>query len=555
MRLSIDTFPYMFQQISVKEWGLPTLLALTSRWLSAEYRSDLSHLYGMVIFCPKRLVFFIMGIRTVTEHETEHFLMGNQPSQSDGMCDSMSRWMGLKSIVVVALGLRLIFLWLAGPIEHIDTILYRSLANTLTATGQFASRDPSTGELEAYTMRTPGYPLIWSCLQCWCGNEEAVEWVLVGIQIVASCISVIIVLQMAALAFGPRVGIIAGWLCALDPWQIIFASTLLTEALFVLAVASVAYAGIVAIQRNNNYAYLGLGLLVGLAMYIRPVFKFYWVAVLMVFFINRCFRLRVVKHICAFLFGMAVMVTPWIVRNGLQTNYWGMDTTQTINLLWLLRDQIPSPSTADWAANPQMARAQELYNLHPDQTVGRVLILVRRDLHLGAREADALIQKIALKTLTEHPKLFLLRVVKNLINFYTAPSTFQFALRSITGNTDWEEVSLMDSFRQGFYLLFISNLGVRFLSVFLLILLPFYGLLYGLRATETRLITSFLMVSILYFTLVTVIVAGTDRYRLPIHPFLCCLSAIAMLQVREGHPLLAPLKRKIKGSNYDLLAG
>src|SRR4029079_230482 len=116
-------------------------------------------------------------------------------------------------------------------------------------------------------------------------------------------------------AFGYRAGIIAGLLASLSPLLALSGATPLADAPTYSFVLGAIWLLLSAVKRQHLLASLGAGLLLGLSCWLRAnalLLPLFWVAALLYW--NSSWRSRLAVS-AALLVGMAIMVTPLLVRN------------------------------------------------------------------------------------------------------------------------------------------------------------------------------------------------------------------------------------------------
>jgi 4-amino-4-deoxy-L-arabinose transferase-like glycosyltransferase len=116
-------------------------------------------------------------------------------------------------------------------------------------------------------------------------------------------------------AFGYRVGVIAGLLASLSPLLALSGATPLADAPTSWVVLGAFWLLLTAVKRQHLSASFGAGLLLGLSCWLRAnalLLPLFWVAALL--FWNSSLRSRLALS-AALLIGMAIMVTPLLIRN------------------------------------------------------------------------------------------------------------------------------------------------------------------------------------------------------------------------------------------------
>jgi len=224
-------------------------------------------------------------------------------------------------ILVIALLLRLSFFLLVHPwslpieqqLTFNDSPLYHQLASTLLDHHRFASS--ATANPDA--LRTPAYPLFVAGIYALWGK---VPWAVFVVQILLDCLSCYLIFLTLRRLLSQRIAHIAAFFYAIDPFLILYASTFLTETLFlfVLAVALYAYGSILFHGQSTNmlWRYGLLGLTIGAATLVRPIALY--IPIILVAFTLATHRKKLVSALAnsaILVIAFAVIVSPWMIRN------------------------------------------------------------------------------------------------------------------------------------------------------------------------------------------------------------------------------------------------
>jgi 4-amino-4-deoxy-L-arabinose transferase-like glycosyltransferase len=219
-----------------------------------------------------------------------------------------------------------------------DTSGYHDTARALLASGSF-SVSPEHATVPD-TIRTPGFPAFLAAVYFFLGEDPAI---VVGVQIVLSLLTIVLVHGLASRLWTPRVGLVAASFLALDPASYTFTLLVLTETLFTLLVT----VGLVAIERlvGNGDARIArrlgaasvLGLALTLATLVRPL-SYYLPAVLLPFLLlvglrGLAWRWRVAACACV-LVPLLIGVGGWQLRNWRATGDPALSQIEGLNFLF-----------------------------------------------------------------------------------------------------------------------------------------------------------------------------------------------------------------------------
>ena len=166
-----------------------------------------------------------------------------------------SRWSGLLAVFLAALVLRGAFVLTRGPdLVWPDAQEYDAIARRLLVEGVYqedSSRQAS---------RAPGYPVFLAgCYSLRLTDPRAVF----ALQALAGAAVCVVVVMLGRRMFDDRVGLLAGWIAALDPFAVYFTGTLLSETLFTLGLAGYVLLLLMMIEAQSMRRSLGLAICAG----------------------------------------------------------------------------------------------------------------------------------------------------------------------------------------------------------------------------------------------------------------------------------------------------
>ncbi|HYJ80695.1 MAG TPA: glycosyltransferase family 39 protein [Longimicrobiaceae bacterium] len=147
-----------------------------------------------------------------------------------------------------------------------DSASYHESARSLLASGTFAvSPDDPTPQ----TVRTPGYPAFLAAVYALAGEEPAAA---ILVQLLLGVATVAVAYLLVRRLAGPRVGLLAAALMALDVPSHRYSLVLLTETLFALLLAAALACGVALLTGGERRRWaLGLGVALAAACLVRPV--------------------------------------------------------------------------------------------------------------------------------------------------------------------------------------------------------------------------------------------------------------------------------------------
>ena len=458
-------------------------------------------------------------------------------------------------ILLVCLALRLLFFALVQPWTPLveeqillqrDALGYHQLASTLLDSGRFAYTP--TGEPEA--LRTPLYPMFVAGTYAVFGREP---WVALLFQIVLDALACFLLLKALARLFGDRVAILASLFYALDPFLILYCSTLLSDTLFVFFVvaAFLALSGAATAEspRKSAMGYGASGLLLGLATLVRPIAEFA-AAIFVAFIIFKHWRhlKRGVAYAAVALAVFALTLAPWLVRNGSVFGAYSLSTSGPYNLLIL--NVVPMEMTE---------RGQSAGEVRAALMAEAGEVMARDGFQPGDLtpfEQAGYWQKLALRYVRAKPlqfgQTYLLGILHTFANLDT--SGYAQMLRLPVGRLDIKAyTNLLDLAKA-----FLQQKGAAGLLIAVLIapylLSTYLGAAVGLFAAWKRHDRWFLTLCLLitlYFVAATG-AGGLARFKLPAIPFYLPFTAIGLLWLRDRAELSHHRgHREHRGSNIN----
>jgi hypothetical protein len=224
-----------------------------------------------------------------------------------------------------------------------DTISYYNPAKSLIDTGRFY-RSTETPEI----FRTPGYSLLLvpGIL------VGRVELVTVIVQLLLSCLTVLAVFAIGTNLFASQsAGLAASLMYAVDPMSVVYSSFLMSETLFTFLLAIV----ILGFSKYGGESVIRImisALAAGCAAYVRPIVYYLpWIifATLLVWGLVRCNHTkRVISYTCIFLLLYSATTIPWQLRNWVHAGYWGLSPAGLWNLYCVYEPAIVQRSTSEF---------------------------------------------------------------------------------------------------------------------------------------------------------------------------------------------------------------
>lgn len=301
-----------------------------------------------------------------------------------------------------------------------------------------------------------------------------------------------------------------------------------------------------ALESRKTKGYVFAGLAMGVTSMVRPIMKLYLGVVFLLAAARERRPKAILLHAATVSSAFLIAVSPWLIRNAIHFGKPVFNTLEGQNLLWTNWDLVRLKKSDSPRVAELKRRIQEY-----GQT-GRIghLSELRGEAYWRANElaVSEELKRVAYETYRENAGAVAKRWIRNFYNMTISPSHYD-ELQSLWMRrpaylqirnsgilfepSSWERkfVHLFDELRR---VIRISYHYLAWIGLALVLLRkPFLGLFFALN--------------ILYFTGITAIVAGYDRYRLNIEVFYAVLIVypVAIL-LRLSSRLLSKTLRNIR---------
>lgn len=213
----------------------------------------------------------------------------------------------IMGVFVISLGVRLIWVASATVTPVSDFRGYDRLAQRWLATGEFG-RAP----MQAY--RTPGYPAFLAGIYAVCGqNVRAVQFTQAVLGAVTSALVVLLAARMLSVAAAG----LAGLFHAFSPTAVVYTPVLASENLGVpVLLVALLLLGMPVVKPGWRHAAVAVaGVCLGLLVLLRPAGMFFLPAMLVLAVWQPLARRWRPLAALTFVIGLALPMTPWLVRN------------------------------------------------------------------------------------------------------------------------------------------------------------------------------------------------------------------------------------------------
>jgi 4-amino-4-deoxy-L-arabinose transferase-like glycosyltransferase len=422
------------------------------------------------------------------------------------------------ALFAAALLVRVLYVWIAaGPAAtpSSDALEYDTVAWNLARGAGFAL-DGAGGHYPTAFV-PPVVPWLVSLTYRAFGHHYFFALLL---QCVLGAVVPLVLASFGGAVFGGGIGLLAGWLAALDPLLVFFSGYLLTETTFtaLLLVALAVSAAWVKTPRSGRA--LGVGLAWGVASLARPTALLlplvvaFWGWVPLGLTVPTRERAR---QIALLLLGLALAIGPWTIRNALTLHAFVPVTTGGGRAL------LDSNNPIVWS--DPLIRGGAISTTHVEP-------YARDAAGRSEAAADAIARSSALEFLSGHVREWPAMALAKLRRFWRVTAEGG-------GTGTWQ--------RQGSPL---GGLARRIdpLAAWSLLVLPFA--LWGVARTLSgprRWFQSLSLLVVIYFTLLSLVFWGALRMRVPVEPLIALFAAVGFEDARRRVRTRARGLRVIEG--------
>lgn len=446
----------------------------------------------------------------------------------------LSRKISIKhvsAIVFVAVIFRLALLLAVGPQVEPDTGAYLSVSRILCETGTLSEIDAATGQLTPFAYRMPLFHVFVAGLMKVFGANIA--WPLALANVFFSVCAVLLSMAIMYSIAAPGVAIATGYLMALNPNSIFNSVLLLTDNLFAFFSLIAILAGIQALKRRSAAFFLLWGATIGLCAMVRPILKYYWVVPPMLIALP-LFAARwrdKARYSALVILGIVVFLGPWAARNRHQLGFTGLEVNEGVNTL-ISTVQLIRPSTpGQIISDPELAAVRDI--VFSERAGGALAgeLAVRMKLGLSAVATSAYLKRLGIEVILKNPGAVSLVYLRDAVNILTSPTSFMELAKRLSGKKADYFPHISVALRTGDWKTLIVNLVPRLILALLFFICVPLGvmLLWRSAGPDAKLPILMLLATIGYTVVLTSMVAGYDRYRLPLDPMLLGFAAAWLL--------------------------
>jgi 4-amino-4-deoxy-L-arabinose transferase-like glycosyltransferase len=404
-----------------------------------------------------------------------------------------------------------------------DSVGYIRVAKNFIEYGSLLENDYESGVLVPFTERTPGYPLFLAGIYKLFGGSKSITTIIATFQVLFLAASSLLVFILGMYAFGERVGVVSGLFAAADPWASLAGIMILPDSLFYFATTLSILIGVYTLKSNNSTKWIKAflwGVSIGFSSMFRSVISYFWLITLPIFIYNSSIR-RATVFFILFMMGIILFTGGWAYRNYKTTGFWGLQSATGVSLLWASHN-LTRPSTAnDYKIDPKLAKVRDMVASGTNPM--KLMTPIRKELNLSPFGLDECMKKVGIENILENPVKFSRIFFKNYVKIITT-----------LFNADHKEGGTVYSFSP------IVVWAEKLSSFIIFLLLPIAGFMISWHDNHNRSVLLFFAGTVFYFLITTSLVAGSFRYRLPLHAIFWTLDAVVLLALFDK--LTVPFK-------------
>ncbi len=423
-------------------------------------------------------------------------------------------------ILSVGLILRILLFFMYQPYNNIDEVMrgdakeYHLIAVSLIEKGQFFVENSTID-----TFRTPAYPIFLAIIYLIFGiNVNAV----IAVQLIIALGSVFLIYKIAYRLFNKRVAILSAAILSIEPNHILISYDLLTEILFIFILLAGTLCLIRSIQENSYKFLIFSAFLVGLTSLIRPISLFIPIIPIFIITIKSISDKEnwniILKKSSLFVIIFIITIAPWFIRNKIVYDSFSFTSISGFNLL---NYNVAYTINAN-EDKPLVKIREELYK-NKVLPMGDSIKMEQNRFYLSEIQ-----KKVAMDYIKNHKWNYFKAHIIGMINLYSVCSYKTFILhffkvkRPVISEIDTKERGkvLLSLERLRGYSIYTIIFGLIYFFLFIVVMyiLVAIGIWELVKEKRFVLILSLLSV-IMYFTVLTGVVGGVERYKMPISAY------------------------------------
>jgi 4-amino-4-deoxy-L-arabinose transferase-like glycosyltransferase len=417
-------------------------------------------------------------------------------------------WLGSKGWLfpVITAAILRVGVWAVGLAEGSylspDSTIYWQISGDL-----FRTYSATEGALfDLALLRPPGYPAILAFFRS-AANDLPTVVLLLCLVAVAT---VFLTYQIALRITGAKAAAIAAWWLALSPLHVVESSFLLSEisfSLFILAaIVSLSSSRDRPVRERSLASWVGAGLLVAAATFIRPIALYLPILVLLLGVIaSKARHCQLLTGVLAFVAAFSLPIAVWLGHNHAKSGVVTFSTVQGINL-------------ALYRAVGAMMEEDGL-SLREARGEMRRLVASATTPGMNVAEVSEVQAAVGIREILERPSGYVESAIKGLGRTLVGPGRADIERRFVESSLPY---------------LVLPLTVASFISAMAMALLALWGLVHALRNHDWNLLT-LVGLPLFYLLLVGSGQEADSRFRMPIEPLFAIFAASGLANVRLRH--------------------
>lgn len=218
------------------------------------------------------------------------------------------------------------------PVSGDDSYEYATLAKNMLENGVYSLS--TTSPFAPETLRTPGYPIFVAGIYALTGNLFAVTFIQM---ILVVCIALLTYLLIFRITQNEFYAVIGGTLFMINPTVMMNTFILMTDILFTFLLLLFVF--LIFSRLNLTKKSILLGILIGIMILVKPVVIYFLIFAPLLFTFYHASKetwRKVAGIACLMIVSSGFILSPWIIRNKVQTGAIGISSTTAWNVYWVL---------------------------------------------------------------------------------------------------------------------------------------------------------------------------------------------------------------------------
>lgn len=427
----------------------------------------------------------------------------------------------LTTIFLIALSLRLILFLAVGSWQHkvlrerilvSDAHGYHKIAVNLLENNAFSGSESSPYVPDVF--RTPIYPFFLASLYAIFGYKP---YIAILFQLIIGSIICLLIYKIGRTLFNKKIALLAGLFVAFEYSSILYSNMLWTETLFTFLFTIHIYFLVKFLMANSNRGLIYSAIFLGLSTLCRPVSIYFFIFLIGIFYFHfkKDLRRGILKYSILTL-SFLLTIAPWMIRNYIVSGEFLVSSVQERVLHWSL---------------PHLVKSKEVHTEQVEK--------VQSTDHNTSKTRNVAQEMSTKKNIINAVLSDARRYIRGTVRFFTTLGSSGYPLllglshyqmrREDLDKGLWEAAKIViqrKSMLECFFICFNASF------LFFLYSTMCFGIYVAIRKNKFIEIILFISI-IMYFAIAVGSVLPTERYRVPIMPYIILLSCYGIIQLHE----------------------